>query len=126
VAAARNTSALDYLPDSENILKLTLDVSSALAVKDAVQRTIDTFGRIDVLVNNAAYSLIGDTESTTDEQARKVWETLFWGAATLTREAVRVMREDNAKSGTRGGVVIYMSSPGDRVALPGGSYYFAA
>lgn len=125
VAAARKTSALDYLPNSQNVLKLALDVASPTAIKNAVQDAIKSFGRIDVLINNAGYSLLGDTEATTDEQARVVFETLFWGAANLTKEAVRVMREENSKSGTVGGVVIYMSSPGGRVALPGGSYYFA-
>ena len=125
VAAARNISALDYLPDTQNVLKLTLDIVSPTAISDAVHSAIDTFSRIDVLINNAGYSLLGDTETTTDEQAKAVFETLFWGATNLTREAVRVMREENSKSGTVGGVVIYMSSAGGRVALPGGSYYFA-
>lgn len=103
-----------------------MDITSASAIKDAVRRAIDTFGRIDVFVNNAGYSLLGDTESTTDEQARALFETIFWGAANLTREALRVMREENPKTGNGGGVVVYMSAPGGRVALPGGSYYFAA
>jgi NAD(P)-dependent dehydrogenase (short-subunit alcohol dehydrogenase family) len=114
-----------FLPESQNVLKVTLDITSPDAIKDAVQRAIDTFRRIDVFVNNAGYSLLGDTESTTDAQARALFETLFWGAANLTREALRVMREENTKTGSSGGVVVYMSSPGGRVALPGGSYYFA-
>jgi NAD(P)-dependent dehydrogenase (short-subunit alcohol dehydrogenase family) len=126
VAAARKTSALQFLPESENILKVTLDITSPDAIKDAVRRATDTFGRIDVFVNNAGYSLLGDTESTTDAQARALFETLFWGATNLTREALRVMREDNTKTGNGGGVVVYMSSPGGRVSLPGGSYYYAA
>jgi NAD(P)-dependent dehydrogenase (short-subunit alcohol dehydrogenase family) len=103
-----------------------MDVTSSKAIEDAVQRATDSFGRIDVVINNAAYSLLGDTEATTDQQARTLFETVFWGAATMSREAVRVMREVNPKTGSIGGIILYMSTPGDRVALPGGSYYFAA
>jgi NAD(P)-dependent dehydrogenase (short-subunit alcohol dehydrogenase family) len=91
----------------------------------AVAESIEKFSRIDVLINNVAYSLLGDTESTTDEQARHLFETNFWGAANLTREAVRVMREENPKTGQIGGVIVFMSSAGARVAFPGGTYYYA-
>lgn len=122
---ARQLSALEYLPESPNVLKVTLDVTSPTAIKAAVARTVERFGRIDVLVNNVAYSLLGDTETTTDEGARQLFETNFWGAANLIREVVRVMREENPKTGQIGGVVGFMNSTGARVALPGGSYYYA-
>jgi NAD(P)-dependent dehydrogenase (short-subunit alcohol dehydrogenase family) len=126
VATARKAASLDYLPSTGDILKLALDLSTPAAIAHAVKQSVDSFGRIDVLVNNAAWFVLGDTEATTDDQARGVFETVFWGAASLTREVVRVMREENPKSGAAGGVAVYMSSPGDRVAFPGGSYYFAA
>jgi len=125
VATARKLSSLDYLPDTPNILKLTLDIVSASAIHEAVSRALEVFGRIDVVVNNAGYSLVGDTESTTDDQARRQFETNFWGAANLTREAVRVMREENPKTGQIGGVILYTSAASARVTFPGGSYYFA-
>ncbi|KAK5953740.1 hypothetical protein OHC33_005009 [Knufia fluminis] len=126
VATARNASSLDYLPNTPNILKLTLDITSASTIQDAITRTISHFGRIDIVINNAGYSLVGDTESTTDEQSRAQFETNFWGAANLTREAVRVMREDNPKNGQMGGVVIYTSAASARATFPGGAYYFAS
>lgn len=126
VAVARQLSALDYLPDTPNILKVIMDVTSPSAIQAAVAKTVEKFGRIDVLINNVAYSLFGDTESTTDEQARKLFETNFWGAANLMRAVVRVMREENPKSGGQiGGVVVFMSAAGARVAIPGGAYYYA-
>jgi NAD(P)-dependent dehydrogenase (short-subunit alcohol dehydrogenase family) len=125
VATARTISALDYLQDTPNIHKLTLDIVSPSAIQEAVSRTLDVFGRIDIVINNVGYSLIGDTETTTDEQARLQFETNFWGATNLTREAVRVMREENPKTGQIGGVVIYTSAASARVAFPGGSYYYA-
>jgi NAD(P)-dependent dehydrogenase (short-subunit alcohol dehydrogenase family) len=125
VATARNISSLDYISDGPNVLKVSLDISSADAVKEATQKAVNTFGRIDVVINNAGVSVYGDTETTTDDQARKMFETNLWGAINLTREAVRIMREENPKTGQVGGVVFYMSSYSARVALPGGSYYVA-
>ena len=126
VAVARQISALDYLPDSPSVLKVTMDVTSPTAIQAAVAKAVDKFGRIDALINNVAYSLLGDTESTTDSQARKLFETNFWGAANLMREVVRVMREENPNSGGQiGGAVVFMSSAGARVAFPGGAYYYA-
>ncbi|KAK5049986.1 hypothetical protein LTR84_004105 [Exophiala bonariae] len=125
VAVARQLSALDYIPESTNVLKVILDVTSPTAIRAAVAKTVDKFGRIDVLVNNVAYSLLGDTETTTDEEARLLFDTNFWGATSLIREVVRVMRQDNPKTGQIGGVIGFMSSTGARVAFPGGSYYYA-
>ncbi|KAI0413135.1 hypothetical protein F5X98DRAFT_366835 [Xylaria grammica] len=125
VATARNISSLDYLPDSSKVLKLSLDISSARGVKEAVSRATSVFGRIDVVINNAGISVYGDTETTTDDQSRKMFETNLWGAINLTREAVRVMREENPKTGQIGGVVVYMSGYSARVGFAGGSYYMA-
>ncbi|KAJ3567498.1 hypothetical protein NPX13_g6744 [Xylaria arbuscula] len=125
VATARNISSLDYIPDSPKVLKLSLDISSASQVQEAVLRAITLFGRIDIVINNAGVSVYGDTETTTDDQARKMFETNLWGAMNLTREAVRVMREENPKTGQIGGVVVYMSGFSARIGLAGGSYYMA-
>ena len=107
------------------MLKLTLDLTSSATIKSAVARAVEKFGRLDVVINNAGYTLMGDTESVTDEQARHQFETTFWGAAEITKEAVRVMREENPKTGQIGGVVIFMSAAGARVAFPGGAHYYA-
>lgn len=91
-------------------------------------------------VNNAGYGLMGDTESSlpysprvpysSDEEhskARGVVETDFWGTATMTLHAMRIMREDNARNGGKqGGLVIQISSMGGYMAFPGNAYYHAA
>lgn len=63
-----------------------------------------------MVVNNAGYLLIGDTENATDEEARKELDTCFWGVVDVSKEAVRVMRDVNAKG--NGGLVIQVSSLG--------------
>ena len=68
VATARKIASLDPIPDGPNILKLALDVTSQSSIDTAVTTALDKFDSIDVMVNNAGYSILGDTESATDEQ----------------------------------------------------------
>lgn len=126
VATARKLSALSSLPEGPNVLKLSLDVTSKASIDAATKAALAKFGRLDVVVNNAGYGLYGDTESTTDEQARKQLDTNFWGAVDITKEAMRIMREENPKTGPQGGVVVQISSLGGRVGFAGGAFYHAS
>ncbi|KAH8811319.1 hypothetical protein F5884DRAFT_270486 [Xylogone sp. PMI_703] len=123
VASARNINSLSYLPDSPNVLKLTLDVTSKDAIKKAVDDIVKKFGRIDVLINNAGYSLMGDTEAIPEEDARVQLETLFWGPVRLTQEILPVFRDVNPPY--TGGTVVQISSVGGWVTFPGGAFYHA-
>lgn len=80
----------------------------------------------DVVVNNAGYSLRGDTENASDSAARHLFETNFWGTVSLTRHALRIMREVNPSSGPQGGVILNVSSMGGRVAYGGSAFYHAS
>lgn len=71
---------------------------------------------MDVVVNNAGYSLSGDTESATEEQSHQEIETLFFGTARVTMRAVREMRQDKNH---RGGVIFNVSSLAGVCAFPG-------
>lgn len=125
-ATARKTSALSHLPDSPNVRKLQLDVTSTESITNAIAATLKHFGRIDVVVNNAGYGLFGDMEATTDEQARKQFETNFWGAVQMTQKTLPVFRDENRKNGAKmGGVVVQVSSVGGWVGFPGGAFYHA-
>ncbi|KAI7781392.1 hypothetical protein LA080_014707 [Diaporthe eres] len=143
VATARNPSKIkDTLPSSSRVLIVALDVTSSSSITSALATVLEhpEFGRVDVLVNNAGYGLMGDTESSlpyspavpnsSDEEhskARTVVDTDFWGTATMTLHAMRIMREDNARNGGKqGGLVIQISSMGGFMAFPGNAYYHAA
>ncbi|KAH8911577.1 NAD(P)-binding protein [Coniochaeta sp. PMI_546] len=127
VSTARKISALDYLPDnSPKILKQALDVTSQASVDAAIAATLAKFGRLDVVVNNAGYTLYGDAENASDDDARKCVETDFWGMVKITKHALRIMREENPKTGQQGGLIMNVSSMGGRIAFPGNAFYHAS
>ena len=74
------------------------------------------------MVNNAGYSLSGDTESAMEEETHDEMETLFFGTARVTTAAVEVMRQHEEH---RGGVIFNMSSLAGLCAFPGHAYYHA-
>jgi NAD(P)-dependent dehydrogenase (short-subunit alcohol dehydrogenase family) len=126
IATARNLSTLSYLPDENpNILKLVLDVTSASSVNVAFAAAAEHFGQdfhLDVVVNNAGYSLSGDTEAATEEQIHEEMETLFFGTARVTTRAIEVMRQGKE---SRGGLIFNISSLAGLCAFPGHAYYHA-
>ncbi|KAF7585903.1 hypothetical protein BBP40_009885 [Aspergillus hancockii] len=123
VATARNIASLSYLPDGPQLLKLSLDVTSKADITRSLSTAVDTFGRIDVVVNNAGYAVMGDTEVIPESDARLQIETLFWGPVFITQEAVRTFREVNPEG--QGGTVVQVSSIGGLVTFPGSAFYHA-
>lgn len=124
VATARKPETLSYLPDDPKVLKLALDVTSKDQIDDTIKKAVDTFGRLDVVVNNAAYGLTGDTEVVPDADARAQFETNFWGSVNVTKAALPIMREVNPPG--KGGLFMQISSVGGRVCFPGGAFYQAS
>ena len=118
-------SSLDSISESPNVIKLALDVTSKSSVDAAIAAAVAKFGRLDIVVNNAGYTLAGDTENATEEQERQVFETLFWGVVRISKHAMRVMRDDNPKTGQQGGVVLNITSLGGFIGFPGAAFYHA-
>ncbi|KFY26652.1 hypothetical protein V493_03959 [Pseudogymnoascus sp. VKM F-4281 (FW-2241)] len=127
VATARNPASLSAIPDGANVLKLALDVTSTSSIEAALSETLIKFGRIDVVVNNAGYTLVGDTEAAGDEESRALFDTNFWGMVDVTKKALEIMRDQNAiGDGQQGGVVLNVSSMGGFMGFPGSSFYHAS
>ncbi|KAI2472277.1 NAD(P)-binding protein [Annulohypoxylon bovei var. microspora] len=127
VATARNPASLSSIPDGPDTLKLALDVTSKPSIEAAMSSALAKFGRIDVLVNNAGYELMGDTEAATDEESHLEMDTNFWGTVNATKIVLGIMRDENPKNGgQQGGVVINISSAGGFVGFPGGAFYHAS
>jgi len=115
VATARNPEALRDLVDRypERARAVALDVTDRAAAADAVRATVDAFGRLDVLVNNAGYANVNSIEDFDEDDFRAQLETNLWGVINVTRAALPVLREQGS------GHVIQVSSVGGRVTSPG-------
>jgi len=103
-----------------HFLRVTADVTDRPAVEAAVAAAVDAFGRIDVLVNNAGYTLVAGVEDATDTQIREQFETNFFGTVTVTRCVLAVMR------GQARGRIVMVSSVAGASAAPGMGYYAAS
>jgi NAD(P)-dependent dehydrogenase (short-subunit alcohol dehydrogenase family) len=122
VATARRTEVLDDLraryPDA--LCVAPLDVTDEAACLEAVRITLDAFGQLDVLVNNAGYGQLAPFEQMSPADYRAQIETNLFGVVNLTRAAVSHMRE------RRSGHIINVSSVGGRIGMPGMSAYQTA
>ncbi|KAF8996902.1 hypothetical protein BDQ17DRAFT_1329685 [Cyathus striatus] len=105
------------------LLVIKLDVSKPEEIISAFAVAHEKFDRIDVVYNNAGYGLIAEVESVPDQLARNMFEVNFWGAANISREAIRVFRDVNKPSGGR---LIQASSGAGITGIPTCGYYCAS
>ena len=124
-ATLRTPAALADLQEKypqDRLLVLPLDVTKPGEIAAAFAAAVARFGRVDVVFNNAGFAVQGEVEGTPDDVARRMFEVNFWGAANVTREAVRVFREVNKP---RGGRLLQMSSISGVRSPPSMGYYGA-
>ncbi len=121
-ATARNPEELADLVRQygDKLCALKVDVKSTDDVERAIWKTVDTFGRIDVVVNNAGYGFLGAFEEMTPEEFKGQIDTNFWGVVNVTRAVLPLLRKQGA------GHIIQITSIGGRSAFPGFSGYHAA
>lgn len=121
-ATARNTDALKELVEKypNQVYPLQLDVTNTAQIRVAVAEAIAHFGRIDVLVNNAGFGIIGAAEAFTDEQVRSQLETNLYAPIEVTRAVLPHMRKQ------RSGRILQISSLGGRVGNAGLTIYQAS
>ncbi|WP_353940373.1 oxidoreductase [Streptomyces sp. HUAS MG91] len=121
-ATARRTEPLADLADKygDRVRLVTLDVTDPAAARNAVERTVEAFGRLDVVVNNAGYADMAAIEDTSEQAFRDQIDANLFGVVNVTRAALPVLREQGA------GHIIQISSVGGRVGVPGlGAYQTA-
>ncbi len=105
VATGRNTDTVTKaIGTSDDLLVVKLDVTNPADAKAATQAAIERFGRIDVLVNNAANFYAGFFEEITPDDFRSQIETNLFGPMNITRAVLPVMRAQ------RSGLVVQISS----------------
>ncbi|KAK0383799.1 hypothetical protein NLU13_9710 [Sarocladium strictum] len=122
-ATARLPSQLSPLVDeygSDRVLALELDVTKNDQVIDTINQTVNKFGRLDVLVNNAGYANIESIEHVPMDDFRQQFETCFFGTVYPSKAAIPVMRKQGS------GHIIQISSLGGRLGTPGLGAYQSA
>ena len=121
VATGRNPDAvLKAMGNSDDLMVVKLDVTNRADAEAAVQAATDHFGRIDVLVNNAANFYAGYFEELTPEQVEQQLATSLTGPMNVTRAALPVMRKQ------RSGHIISISSGAGLMGFEFNSAYCAA
>lgn len=110
------------IAEKENLhLKvLKLDVTDDKSVKDAIRQITDKSSRIDVLVNNAGYGVMGAVEDLSLDEFKSQFETNFFGVIRVTKEVIPIMR--NQENGN----IINVSSVGGKIGLPLNSAYISS
>lgn len=120
VATARQPKAVeDALGRHDNLLAVALDVNDEAQVAAATAAAIARFGRIDVLLNNAGYGLLGAVEESSGREVEQLFATNVFGLLSVTRAVLPHMR------GQRSGHVINISSIGGYASYPGWGVYCA-
>jgi NAD(P)-dependent dehydrogenase (short-subunit alcohol dehydrogenase family) len=120
VATARNRSSIPLPSDERRLLTLDLDVTSPAQSESAVRAAVESFGQIDVLVNNAGYGQLGTFEELTVEQIEAQFSTNVFGLFNVTRALLPVMRRQ------RSGRIFNLSSTAGIAGSPGASIYCAS
>ncbi|MDB5998603.1 MAG: family NAD(P)-dependent oxidoreductase [Rhizobacter sp.] len=119
VATARDAASVHkrFGADNRSLLAVSLDVTDESQAAYAVAQALARFGRIDVLVNNAGFGLLGAVEEATADEVRRLYETNVFGLLNATRAVLPAMRE------RRAGHVINISSVGGMQSGPGFGVY---
>ena len=117
VATMRNPEDGADLADRDNVLVARLDLLDGDSIQTAVAETLDRFGTIDVLVNNAGYGAYGPLEATPMDVIRRQFDVNLFGLIETIKAVLPAMRAQ------RSGVIVNISSVGGRITYPLGSLY---
>jgi NAD(P)-dependent dehydrogenase (short-subunit alcohol dehydrogenase family) len=102
---------------NKNFLPLEVDITSDQSVKDALKKTVEMFGRLDVLVNNAGYAIYGSLEELSELEFRQSAEVNLFGMVNTIRNAMPYLRKQRS-----GHIINFSSSGGYRGFGSAGAY----
>lgn len=118
VATARDPQKIvEHFDRSPSLLALKMDILNEDQIAEAVKAAVAHFGRIDVLVNNAGYGLLGAVEESSAEEVRRLYETNVFGLLNVTRAILPYMRRQHS-----GHIINFSSLGGYRSAMGFGVY----
>ncbi|MDR3325981.1 MAG: SDR family NAD(P)-dependent oxidoreductase [Rhodospirillaceae bacterium] len=120
VATARNRDCLSPLiKNNERSMALSLEVSDIEQCNNAVDKTISTFGHIDILINNAGHGMLGAIEEVSDAEVKATFDTNVFGLLNVTKAVLPNMRQ------RRSGYIVNIGSVAGLVARAGLGIYCA-
>lgn len=119
---ARKLEAVSDLKEKygDLVLPLALDVTNAAQTTEAIASAHQYFGRLDIILNNAGYALVGAVEEPDEASIRAEFDTNFFGALRVIREALPYLREQGS------GHILGVSSVAGILAHPISGYYHAS
>ncbi|KAJ8105606.1 hypothetical protein ONZ43_g7362 [Nemania bipapillata] len=124
VATSRQPNSLRFANVNEdNYLAVGVDLGCQDSIQSAFDQAIGTFGRVDVVVNNAGIGLCGAFEELTDRDIQSVMDINFMSVVRVTRIALRIMREINSPPG---GLIQQITSIAGQCSMPAVSAYCAS
>lgn len=116
-ATMRNPEKAEDLQRIVDVECIRLDVTDVESIRNAIKTTLDKFGRIDAIVNNAGYGLVGAFEASTREQIVQQYMTNVFGLMDVCREILPYFRE------RKRGTIVNIASVGGRITFPLYSLY---
>jgi short-subunit dehydrogenase len=119
-ATMRSPEKATELQKIVDIECLRLDVTDNDSIRQAIAATIERFGRIDAVVNNAGFAVVGPFEAATEEQIERQMQTNVYGLMNVCREILPIFREQKR------GTIINVASMGGRLTFPLYSIYHAS
>ncbi|GAB7183795.1 SDR family NAD(P)-dependent oxidoreductase [Kitasatospora sp. Ki12] len=122
IATARDASAVlkAYPGEPDGLLAVNADVTEPAQLTAAVEAGLARFGRIDVVVNNAGFGLVGAIEETSDEAARALFDVNVFGVLNTLRATLPTLRAQ------RSGHVLNIGSVAGFATAPGAGLYGAS
>ncbi len=119
IATMRSPDKEKKLVAGKKLVLIRLDVLDDTSIAEAIESSIGRFGKIDVVVNNAGYGLVGPFEASTKEQVERQFATNVFGLMNVTRAMLPHFRKQKS------GIIINVASMGGRVTFPFYSIYHA-
>lgn len=121
VVTARNTNDIQDIVDQypSNAIAIKLDVTIKEDITKAVKQSLDQFGQIDVLVNNAGIGYFASVEESEEAEIRKMFEINVFGLANMTQAVLPIMRQQKR------GHILNIASIGGLRSFPGVGFYNA-
>ena len=121
-ATSRDAHTLNQavgLIDKDRFLPLAVDLSSLDCIDESIQQTLATFGRIDVVVNNAGYGMAGTIEEIPEQDIRNIFNVNVLATIAVVKSVLPAMRSQ------RSGYIINVGSVAGFAGAPGWSVYSA-